>query len=115
MIRAEVVTESAARAPRADPVRRVVLCNVRQFNQAEVARWRSYLKQGGGVVIFGGDQVMADNYNRLLYRDGKGILPAAFGAEPWATPPKKEAHVQLQPPGLPASRSSPIFEASPTR
>ena len=35
-----------------------------------------FLKQGGGVVIFGGDQVVADNYNRLLYADGKGLLPA---------------------------------------
>jgi hypothetical protein len=37
------------------------------------------LRQGGGVVIFDGDQVMADNYNRLLYADGQGLLPAALG------------------------------------
>jgi hypothetical protein len=39
-----------------------------------------FLKQGGGVVVFGGDQVVAENYNRLLYADGKGLLPAAIGA-----------------------------------
>ena len=38
-----------------------------------------FLKQGGGVVVFGGDQVVPDNYNRLLYADGKGLLPAAIG------------------------------------
>jgi hypothetical protein len=38
-----------------------------------------YLKQGGGLVVFGGDQVVADNYNRLLHDDGKGMLPAALG------------------------------------
>ena len=31
------------------------------------------------MVVFGGDQVQADNYNRLLYRDGKGLLPAPVG------------------------------------
>ena len=31
------------------------------------------------MVVFGGDQVIADNYNRLLYADGKGLLPAALG------------------------------------
>src|SRR5262249_318155 len=55
------------------------LCNVAQFTEAEVAALDAYLKQGGGVVVFGGDQVMADNYNRLLYADGKGLLPAAIG------------------------------------
>ena len=55
----------------------VVLCNVAQFSQPEVTALDDFLKQGGGVVIFGGDQVVADNYNRLLYDDGKGLLPAA--------------------------------------
>ena len=31
------------------------------------------------MVVFGGDQVIAENYNRLLYADGKGLLPAAVG------------------------------------
>ncbi|WZO96482.1 BatA domain-containing protein [Isosphaeraceae bacterium EP7] len=57
----------------------VILCNVAQVTEAEVASLEGYLKQGGGVVIFGGDQVLADNYNRLLYADGKGLLPALIG------------------------------------
>ena len=47
--------------------------------RAEVAALEDYLKQGGGLIVFGGDQVIADNYNRLLYADGKGLLPAAIG------------------------------------
>ena len=31
------------------------------------------------MVIFGGDQVVAENYNRLLYDDGNGLLPAQLG------------------------------------
>jgi hypothetical protein len=44
-----------------------------------VAALGGFLSQGGGVVCFGGDQVGADNYNRLLFADGTGILPAALG------------------------------------
>jgi von Willebrand factor type A domain/Aerotolerance regulator N-terminal len=58
----------------------VVLCNVPQFTQPEVTALDDFLTQGGGVVFFGGDQVVPDNYNRLLYADGKGFLPASIGA-----------------------------------
>ena len=61
-----------------------VLCNIAQFTEAEVAALEDYLKQGGGVVVFGGDQVVPDNYNRLLLateENGKekGLLPASVG------------------------------------
>jgi hypothetical protein len=57
----------------------IVLCNVGQFSQTDVTALDDFLKQGGGVVVFGGDQVVPENYNRLLYDDGKGLLPAALG------------------------------------
>ena len=53
------------------------LCNIAQFTETEVAALDDFLKQGGGVVIFGGDQVVPENYNRLLYRRRQGLLPAA--------------------------------------
>ncbi|WP_435016663.1 BatA domain-containing protein [Tundrisphaera sp. TA3] len=56
----------------------VVLCNIAQVTEAEVATLDAYLKQGGGLVVFGGDQVVAENYNRLFHDEGKGILPAAL-------------------------------------
>ena len=79
MIRSEVVSESQLSRRDLPAFDVVALCNVAQFSQAEVAALEDYLKQGGGLVIFGGDQVIADNYNRLLYADGKGLLPAALG------------------------------------
>jgi hypothetical protein len=79
MIRTEVVSESQLSRRDLSPFDAVVLCNIAQFTEAEVSALDDYLKQGGGVVAFGGDQVVADNYNRLLYDDGKGILPAALG------------------------------------
>jgi hypothetical protein len=79
MIRVEVVAESQLARRELGVHDVVVLCNVAQFSQAEVAALDDFLRQGGGVVVFGGDQVMADNYNRLLYADGQGLLPAAIG------------------------------------
>ena len=79
MIRSEVVSESQLSRRDLPAFDVVALCNVAQFSQGEVAALEDYLKQGGGLIIFGGDQVIADNYNRLLYADGKGLLPAALG------------------------------------
>ena len=75
-IRVEVVPESQLSHRELADYDVVVLCNVAQFSQREVTALDDFLKQGGGVVVFGGDQVVADNYNRLLYADGKGLLPA---------------------------------------
>ncbi|MDR3639682.1 MAG: BatA domain-containing protein [Isosphaeraceae bacterium] len=79
MIRAEVVAESQLSRRELAPYDAVILCNMAQFTEAEVSALEDYLKQGGGVVVFGGDQVVPDNYNRLLYADGKGLLPASVG------------------------------------
>ncbi len=79
MIRSEVVSESQLAHRDLTTYDVVALCNVAQFSPAEVAVLEDYLKQGGGLIVFGGDQVLADNYNRLLYADGKGLLPAAIG------------------------------------
>jgi hypothetical protein len=57
----------------------VVLCNLARFTSAEVSALDAYLKQGGGVVVFGGDQVRPDNYNEALFAKGQGLLPAQLG------------------------------------
>ena len=79
VIRTEVVAESQLSRRDLSPYDAVALCNVAQFTDVEVNALDDYLKQGGGVVVFGGDQVVSENYNRLLHDDGKGILPAALG------------------------------------
>lgn len=80
MIKTEVITESELTHRELDRFDVVILCNVAQFSQAEVTELEEFLEQGGGLAVFGGDQVIADNYNRLLYAGGKGILPAALGS-----------------------------------
>jgi len=78
-LKTEVISESQLARHELAAYDAVVLCNVAQFSQAEVTALEDFLKRGGGVIIFGGDQVVPDNYNRLLFADGKGILPASFG------------------------------------
>jgi hypothetical protein len=40
-----------------------------------VARLKEFVAGGGGLVIGGGDQVVADDYNRVLGSGGAGLLP----------------------------------------
>jgi len=57
----------------------IFLCNVGTFEPREAEILRAYLQSGGGVVFCLGDQVRPENYNRVLYQDGQGILPARLG------------------------------------
>ncbi len=79
MIKVEVISESRLGSRELAPYDVIVLCNVGQFAPQEVAALEQFLRQGGGLVFFGGDQVSAENYNRVLHDDGRGILPVALG------------------------------------
>ncbi|MCH7988545.1 MAG: BatA domain-containing protein [Planctomycetes bacterium] len=54
----------------------IFLCNVAMFTQRETNILTAFAKNGGGLIFALGDEVNADNYNRFLYSDGEGILPA---------------------------------------
>lgn len=54
----------------------VLLANVYRVTEEAAARLEQYAAAGGGVGFFLGDQVDPEIYNRILYRDGKGLLPA---------------------------------------
>jgi hypothetical protein len=54
----------------------VFLCDVPRLGQAEIKRLEAHLRRGGGVVICLGPHVDLETYNRLLFRNGEGILPA---------------------------------------
>ena len=59
----------------------VFLANVGQFTASEVGVLAAYLRRGGGLVFFLGDQVQTDNYNRRLSgqsTDGLRVLPATL-------------------------------------
>ncbi|MBN2296295.1 MAG: BatA domain-containing protein [Pirellulales bacterium] len=57
----------------------VFLCNVAQFTTSEAEALKRYVEEGGGLVFFLGDRVLADRYNRRLAENVKNptrILPA---------------------------------------
>jgi hypothetical protein len=69
----------------------VFICNVAMFTEREAEVLRRYLDAGGGVVFCLGDQVRADNYNQILYRDKNPILPARLGERIGDTKKKETA------------------------
>lgn len=56
----------------------VVLANVYRVSEPAVEQLERFVRGGGGVIFFLGDQVDADLYNTAFYRDGDGLLPAAL-------------------------------------
>ena len=56
----------------------IYLCNLYRVSEDRYAALESWVKAGGGLVIFLGDQVDAENYNQYLYAQGKGLLPATL-------------------------------------
>lgn len=58
------------------PYATLFFCDVPQFTPEVVQRIEAHVRNGGGAVFFAGSQVDVGNYNRLLYRDGNGLLPA---------------------------------------
>ncbi|MGH7191932.1 MAG: hypothetical protein ACREJM_00180, partial [Candidatus Saccharimonadales bacterium] len=59
----------------------LILANVAQFTASEARLLNTYVRDGGGLIFFLGDQVRADNYNQQLAAAGRGVnlLPARLG------------------------------------
>ncbi len=78
-VRPKVVTETQFADPGLGdltPYDCVFICDMARLSAAEVRRLETHLQRGGGVVFCLGPQVDIGEYNRLLYRNGEGILPA---------------------------------------
>ena len=58
----------------------VVLANVRKLDDRQVKALEDFVKNGGGLLIFPGNRVDPNWSNATLLKDGKGLLPLAFGA-----------------------------------
>ncbi|MFB3060031.1 MAG: BatA domain-containing protein, partial [Candidatus Binatia bacterium] len=68
----------------------LVLCNVPAIPEAVLPRLTEYLRQGGGLLIFLGDRVQKDTYNRKLYQSSTPILPTRLEAQRVLSPAKGE-------------------------
>jgi len=80
LIKAEVAPESAMMDRNLGQYQCVLLCNVAQFTASEARVLEAYLRSGGNVVFFLGDQVLAGRYNRELGVTTDDHVPAAKAA-----------------------------------
>jgi hypothetical protein len=113
-VQVEMAAESAL--PERDLARYdcVFLCNVAQFTSSEAKLLAAYLTNGGNVVFFLGDRILADRYNRELGveataagkgekgRAGQGGATTDKETEPRLLPARigplvKEPHNRLDP------------------
>jgi hypothetical protein len=77
-IKAETVPATDLESAKLDRYDAVFLCNVTDFSTTVVDALESYLRRGGGVVIFPGQNTRENLYNEELL-NGRSILPAALG------------------------------------
>lgn len=79
VVRPEIVPETALLETDLGRYDVVALCNVGQFTASEAQVLERYVRSGGALVIFLGDQARAESYNRYLFGDGvdaASLLPA---------------------------------------
>jgi len=79
--------------------RLIILCNVQRLEEPLWHRLEEFVRAGGGLLIFLGEAVGRDNYNRFGYADGQGLLPAKLGppVPAWGNADERDALVRLQP------------------
>ena len=54
----------------------IFLLNVPRLDEKQAKNLENFVREGGGVAFFMGDTIDAANYNRFLFKDGKGVFPA---------------------------------------
>ncbi|MBI3271812.1 MAG: BatA domain-containing protein [Planctomycetes bacterium] len=57
----------------------VILTNLEMIYEDKLAELETYVKSGGGLLVFLGDRVSKSGYNELLWKKGEGLLPAELG------------------------------------
>jgi len=70
-----VVDEAELEATRLSDFHLVVLANVYRLSEAAATALERYVREGGGLIVFLGDQIDPAWYNAAWYRGGEGPLP----------------------------------------
>lgn len=76
----EVVPESRLNSVELAGYDVVMMANVSQPSDPEAAALDKYVRQGGGLVVFTGDRVVAEGWNSRLATPERNLLPATIGA-----------------------------------
>ena len=87
----------------------VMLANVYRVSEPAVESLERFVRRGGGLIAFLGDQVDPDLYNAALYRGGEGLLPGELSQQVRApTRFQRTQTTEQEPEGL-VSQLSRIF------
>jgi len=70
-----VILADGLAAASLDSYQAVILCNVASLPDVWLAKLQSFVQQGGGLLVFTGDRVQAESYNRLAH-GAPPLLPA---------------------------------------
>lgn len=82
--------------------RLVIIANVATLPESTVTRLEEFVAAGFGLIIFDGDRVDHQRYNRDLFKDGKGLLPCELKSP--------EGSIEV---GAPAYRLNPLLPSHP--
>src|SRR5262249_33096716 len=66
----------------------IFLLNVPTLKPKQIANLENFVNEGGGVLFSLGTLVKPTNYNRFIYKDGKGVCPAPLKND--TNPPRIE-------------------------
>jgi len=72
----------------------VILANALRISETAKRSLETFVRDGGGLAIFLGDQVDADLYNQRLFDEGRGVLPVAIGKA--MSPPQGQTGVSFE-------------------
>jgi hypothetical protein len=77
---ADLVTTKTVEARELDAkmlaeARVVLLANVPQLAEPQLRALETFVKEGGGLLVFPGNRINSSWYNTTLFQDGKGLLP----------------------------------------
>lgn len=75
----KVITEAELEGEALNEYDVVALCNVGRLSMKQWVQLERFVAAGGGLLVFLGDQVSVDHYNRYGYAEGAGLMPGKIG------------------------------------
>jgi len=79
LVAPKVISESELEGEALSDYDVVALCNVGRLSARHWSQLERFSSAGGGLLVFLGDLVSADQYNRYGYADGGGVMPGKIG------------------------------------
>jgi hypothetical protein len=78
LLQTKTISPAALNSDLLKATRVVVLANVAKLADEQVDRLMEYVRAGGALLVFPGDRLDADWYNKHLFAERGGILPLPF-------------------------------------